>query len=199
MITSVVIGGRVTFMAVEKRIPGNARLTTFTRYLLKMRGSPRKTPLPTQPVIDVFVSWVGAFLGIATVAFLSLIYKMPLIVPSLGASAVLIYGAPDVPFAQPRNVFLGHVISATVGVVVYTLIGLTWWSAALATSLAIVMMLLTKTIHPPAGATALIAVLTKASPVYILAPVAAGALVLIIIGLIINNVSPNRSYPKYWL
>jgi CBS-domain-containing membrane protein len=133
------------------------------------------------------------------VAFLSFIYKMPFIVPSLGASAVLIYGAPDVPFAQPRNVFLGHVISATVGVVVYTLIGLTWWSAALATSLAIVMMLLTKTIHPPAGATALIAVLTKASPVYILAPVAAGALVLVIIGLIINNLSPNRSYPKYWL
>jgi CBS-domain-containing membrane protein len=77
--------------------------------------------------------------------------------------------------------------------------GYSWWSAALATALAIVLMLVTKSTHPPGGATALVAVLTKASWLYIFTPVAAGALILILVGLLINNLSPNRCYPKYWI
>ncbi len=164
-----------------------------------MRGRPRQVPLPSLPAIDLVISCLGAFFGIVTVAYLSFVYRLPLFVPSFGASAVIIYGTPDLPFAQPRNVIFGHMFSAAIGVVVYLIFGLSWWSAALAVSLAIGLMLLTKTTHPPAGATALIAVLTKASPYYIFTPVAMGAVMLIVIGLITNNLSPNRNYPKYWI
>lgn len=168
-------------------------------YFQKMKGVPRDKPLPGLHPFDVFVSWMGAFLGIAAVAFLTIAYDVPLMVASFGASAVLIYGLPEVPLAQPRNVIFGHILSATTGVIVYAIFGLTWWSAALGCSLAIALMLLTKTAHPPAGATALVAVWTQQSAMYIFAPVAVGAVILVVIGLFTNNISPRRSYPKYWI
>ncbi|HBT20848.1 MAG TPA: HPP family protein [Peptococcaceae bacterium] len=171
---------------------------SWREYFAKIKSKPREHPLPGINGFDLFISWLGAFLGISTVAYLTLTYDVPLMVASFGASAVLIYGVPDVPLAQPRNVFFGHVISATIGVIIYYLFGLTWWSTALGCSLSIAAMLVTKTTHPPAGATGMVAVWTQQSPQFIITPVAVGALILIFIGLITNNLSPRRSYPKYW-
>jgi len=172
---------------------------SWREYFAKIKSKPREHPLPGIHSFDLFISWLGAFLGISTVAYLTLTYDVPLMVASFGASAVLIYGVPDVPLAQPRNVFFGHVISATIGVIIYSLFGLTWWSTALGCSLSIAAMLVTKTTHPPAGATGMVAVWTQQSPQFIFTPVAVGALILIFIGLITNNLSPRRSYPKYWI
>lgn len=168
-------------------------------YFEKMKGKRRDKPLPGLHPFDVFISWLGAFLGISSVAFLTITYGVPLMVASFGASAVLVYGLPEAPLSQPRNVILGHTLSATTGVIVYAIFGLTWWSTALAVSLAIVVMLLTKTTHPPAGATALVAVWNQMGWLYIFAPVAIGAIILVTIGIITNNISPRRSYPKYWI
>lgn len=168
-------------------------------YLIKMKGQKRTAPRGRHHHLDILLAWLGAFLGIGTVSALSMIYHMPLLVASFGASAVLLYGVPDSPLAQPRNVFFGHSISATVGVIAYAFMGLTWWSAGIATATAIALMLLTHTAHPPGGATALVAVLSKASPTYIVTPVAFGATILIIIALLTNNLSPRRSYPIHWL
>ncbi|MDQ0287104.1 CBS-domain-containing membrane protein [Desulfofundulus luciae] len=168
-------------------------------YLRKMLGSRRTAPLSAPSWKELLVSWFGTFSGIGVVAVLTLVYNMPMIVPSFGASALLIYGLPDAPLAQPRNVIGGHIISAICGVTVYALFGLTWWSAALAASLAVLLMLITRTAHPPGGATALGAVLAKASPMYILTPVALGAAILVLVGLITNNLLPERKYPRYWL
>lgn len=175
-------------------------LFTYLRtYVGKMRGSKRQTPLVGPPPLDVLISLIGSFLGIMVLSVFSLVYGKPLIVASFGASAVLVYGVPDAPLSQPRNVIGGHVVSAVVGVLTYTLCGLTWWSAALGTALALVAMMLTKTTHPPGGATALFAVLSRATPVYVLTPALIGALVLVLIGVLTNNLSPNRNYPRYWL
>lgn len=168
-------------------------------YFEKMKGRRRDKPLPDMHPFDVFVSWLGAFLGISTVAILTVVYGLPMLVASFGASAVLVYGAPDAPFSQPRNVVLGHTFSATVGVTMHTLFGLTWWAMALAVSLAIVVMILTKTTHPPAGATALVGCWSQMTWSYIFAPVFVGAIILVIVGIFTNNISPRRSYPKYWI
>ncbi|WP_227765381.1 HPP family protein [Zhaonella formicivorans] len=93
----------------------------------------------------------------------------------------------------------GHIISAVTGVITYTLFGLSWWSAVLGCAFSIVAMLLTKTTHPPGGATGLIAVWTQQSLSFIVAPVAIGAVILVIVGIITNNLSPRRNYPKYWI
>jgi len=166
-------------------------------YISKMKGSKRTTPLVSPPPLDVILTWLGAFLGITAIALFAHQYTLP-VVASFGASAVLIYGVPDAPLSQPRNVIFGHTLSAAAGVVTVMMFGLTWWSPGVGTALALVVMLLTKTTHPPGGATALFAVLSKAEPSYILTPIMAGAVILVIIGLVVNNLSPNRQYPRYW-
>ena len=171
----------------------------FRQYLAKMKGTKRTSPLPRPHHREVFISWLGAFVGIGLVAWLSLVYKMPLLVASFGASAVLIYGVPETPLAQPRNVIGGHFLSAVTAVLLSALFGATWWSIALGVSLAIALMLITHTAHPPGGATALVGILTKAHPSFILAPVTLGAVLLVMVGLLSNNLSPGRHYPKHWL
>lgn len=167
------------------------------RYISKIKGQKRTTPLVSPPPLDVILTWLGAFLGITAIALFAHQYTVP-VVASFGASAVLIYGVPDAPLSQPRNVIFGHVLSAVTGVTIFMLFGLTWWSPGLGTALALVVMLLTKTTHPPGGATALFAVLSKAQPSYIWNPILTGAVTLVIVGLIVNNMSPNRQYPRYW-
>jgi len=167
------------------------------RYLSKMKGYKRTTPLVPPPPLDVILTCLGAFIGIIAITLFAHQYALP-VVASFGASAVLIYGVPDAPLSQPRNVIFGHTLSAVAGVATFMIFGLTWWSPALGTALALVVMVLTKTTHPPGGATALFAVLSKAHPSYILSPIMAGTVILVIIGLLVNNLSPNRHYPRYW-
>ncbi|KOS07383.1 HPP family protein [Flavobacterium akiainvivens] len=160
-------------------------------------------------------TFIGAFLGIGLIGFISS-YYLPVsdyifVIGSFGASSVLIYGAINSPLAQPRNLIGGHVISALVGVTVYKFIPAELWlTSALSVALAIIAMQMTKTLHPPGGATALIA--TVGSPkihalgyFYVLSPVLSGVLILFLVALVCNNATSHRSYPKnkqwykFWL
>jgi CBS-domain-containing membrane protein len=175
-------------------------------YLSKMKGGGMSPP--GVGLTEIFWSWIGSFLGVAACGFLSIAYFEPmdllLIIGSFGASAVLVYAAIKSPLAQPRNLMGGHIISALIGVACYKLFGGTiWMAAALGVSLAIVAMLLTKTLHPPGGATALIAVIGSKNVhdlgfLYAVFPAGAGALILLIIALIVNNLAKERRYPEYW-
>ncbi len=167
------------------------------RYITKMKGFKRTTPLVAPVPLDIILSVLGTLLGITIIVLLWNKFDI-LIVASFGASAVLIFGTPDAPMAQPRNVIFGHTLSAAAAVTTVMIFGLTWWSPALGTALALLIMLLTKTTHPPGGATALFAVLSQAQPSYILTPIMAGAVILVVTGMLVNNLSPNRHYPRYW-
>ena len=157
---------------------------------------------------EVIWSWIGAFLGIALVgAFQSMIVDsigQSLLIGSFGATAVLVYGAIRSPLAQPRNVLGGHVLSALVGVLSYQIAGdIIWLAAAIAVATAIALMHVTKTLHPPGGATTLIAVIGGDSIhhlgyYYALIPVGLGALLLLAVALLVNNLQPRRRYPEFW-
>ncbi len=180
---------------------------TIAEYVSKMKGG-AKSP-PAGPIHDLVWSWVGALIGIGLCAYLSSRYFEPrdlsLLIGSFGASAVLVYAAIKSPLAQPRNLVGGHVLSGLAGVACYQFFGETiWLAAALAVSLAIVVMLVTKTLHPPGGATALIAVIGGAKVhslgyLYAFIPAGAGAFILLIVALIVNNLAEHRKYPEYWL
>lgn len=129
---------------------------------------------------------------------------------SFGATAVLVYGAPNVPFSQPRNVIGGHLISCFVGVACYEVLDRQWlqspWlSVPVGASLALMSMQLTGTVHPPAGGTVLIAVLGSEQirdlGFALLVPTLIGALLLVGVALL-NNMVPSRKakapYPKRW-
>ncbi|SFG58808.1 HPP family protein [Desulfotomaculum arcticum] len=166
-------------------------------YICKMKGG-KCANLPKMSIAGLIITALGSFLGIGLVAILSDLYQLPLLLPSFGASAVLLYAACHVPMAQPRNVIGGHLISALMGVVVYQLFGGTWWAIALGVTMAIVAMTVTYTLHPPGGATAFVAVYTGQSFSYIFSPVGLGAICLILIALVVNNLSSERKYPDYW-
>jgi CBS-domain-containing membrane protein len=178
---------------------------TLNNYLNKMCGggeSPTRVGLK-----EIGWSMLGSFMGIGSCCYLSALYfeprDMTLIIASFGASAVLIYSAVRSPLAQPRNLIGGHILSAIIGVACYQLLGGSWYSAALAVSCAIAVMLLTGTLHPPGGATALLAVtgsaqIHKLGFLYVLAPVGLGAFIMLGIALAINNLSMSRKYPEYW-
>lgn len=123
------------------------------------------------------------------------------LIGSFGASSVLVYGAIQSPMAQPRNLIGGHVISAICGVTVaYLIDDIIWLAAPLAVAASVILMQFTKTLHPPGGATALIAIIgsdniKELGFLYILSPVLSGVLILFIVALIFNNITTGRQYP----
>lgn len=175
-------------------------------YLAKMRGNGSSPPCACYS--DIAWSWVGAFLGILLVSALHAAVLdgtgRVLLIGSAGASAVLVYGAIESPLAQPRNLVGGHVLSALVGVLCARLLPEAGWLAApLAVASAIALMHLTGTLHPPGGATALIAVIggpqiRALGFGYVLVPAGASAVLLLVVALLVNNVPRGRSYPRFW-
>ncbi len=180
---------------------------TLRKYLGKMRGSTRGSP-PRVSNSEVLWSWVGAFLGIMTVAWVQGMFftgsDLTLMIGSFGASAVLAYGAVRSPLAQPRNLVGGHVISALIGVTAWQLFHQhPDFAAAVAVATAIAAMHLTRTLHPPGGATALIAVIGSdkihgLGYLYVVIPATVGPLLLLAIALLVNNIPKSRRYPEIW-
>ncbi|GEP50605.1 membrane protein [Flavobacterium noncentrifugens] len=154
-----------------------------------------------------FWAFLGSFIGIGIIAYLQS-RQLPnsdvvFLIGSFGASSVLVYGVIQSPLAQPRNLIGGHLVSAIIGVTVLKIFpDVLWITAPMSVSLSIVMMQITKTLHPPGGATALIAV-TGSSAIknmgywYVISPVLSGALILLIVALIFNNMTSNRHYPSH--
>ena len=178
-------------------------------YFERMRGG--ETCPPRKPLSKIGWSWLGAFAGIYAISLLNeLLYFNQsvrlFLIGSFGASAVLIYGAPMAEFSQPRNLVYGHLVSAAVGVTMFQLVPYSVaLAAALAVSIAIVAMHLTRSLHPPGGATALIAVIGGSEIHglgywYLLSPVLPGVVIMLVVAVLVNNLSsnPKRHYPKYW-
>ena len=176
-------------------------------YFTKMKGV-TKSP-PKVSLTEIVWSWIGAFLGMAPVTYLN--YNLLegtdliMVIGSFGASAVLIYGAIKSPLAQPRNLIGGHIISAIIGVTCYKMLyPHMWLAASLAVATAIALMHASKTLHPPGGATALIAVIGsqkihKLGYFYAIVPVGTGAFMMLAVALLVNNISKNRQYPEFWI
>ncbi len=179
---------------MKNKIRRNIRIARYVVY--------RETIIDKKDIIWTFL---GAFIGIGLIGFINSHYftlnDNLFLIGSFGATAVLIYGATNSPLAQPRNLVGGHLISAFIGVAIHKLIpGEVWLSSALAVALSIVVMQITKTLHPPGGATALIANIGSEKIqalgfIYVLSPVLTGVLILLIVALIFNNIPKNRFYP----
>jgi len=176
-------------------------------YFKKMRGV-TKSP-PRVSLFEMVWSWIGAFAGIAAVAYINYHFlsetDLVMVIGSFGASAVLIYGAIRSPLAQPRNFLGGHILSALIGVTAYKCLAWELWLAsAVAVDTAIFVMHATKTLHPPGGATALIAVIGSQKIhdlgyLYAIVPAGLGAVAMLIIALLINNIPKQRRYPEFWI
>lgn len=166
-------------------------------FFQKFKGDGMRLP-PKPTYSSVGLAWLGGTLAIAVIATLTNLLSVPLVLGSFGASCVLIFGYPDAPFSQPRNIIAGHVLSSLVGLVFLSAFGPVWWSVALAVGTAIAVMMLTRTVHPPAGSNPVIVFLAQPTWSFLLYPTFVGALVLVAIALVYNNAIRKNKYPKYW-
>ena len=155
---------------------------------------------------EKLLSGLGAFLSIASVYFVTLLLTDPVtvvtIIPSMGATAVLLFAAPHVPFSQPWNVFGGHIISAIIGVTCAILVPNVILAGSLAVGVSVTAMYYSRCIHPPGGATALAAVigstrLHQLGYLYVIEPVLVNTLTILLIAVLFNGLFGWRRYPAY--
>ena len=145
-------------------------------------------------IINAILSALGAFFFISFLAFLENSFEGTIwLIPPFGASMVLVMAVHESPLAKPTNILLGHILSALSGVIILYLIGDHFLALGLAVGLAIFVMIITKTIHPPAGANPIIVILTGQGISFVLFPVAVGAFMLVIFAILYNKLL-KRNY-----
>ena len=152
----------------------------------------------TKPLLQkaLIAGFFSAFtIGVLTV----LTYKSTLgyfIAGSFGSSMVLLFGFPESPFAQPKNVFFGHLVTALVGVVFVTLVPLPMFiNIALAVGVGIFLMILFNIVHPPAGGNPIMVIIGSVSYDYLLSPIIFGCIIIITLAILINKFLLKKNYP----
>lgn len=148
----------------------------------------------------VLASWLGGLVAIGILGLISLWSGYGLVVAPFGASSVLLFGHPESPLAQPRNLVLGNTLAALIAVLCVAVLGHTPWSMGMAVGLAIAAGQRLRCLHPPAGAVALLGVLLQARLLFVLTPVLSGSVLLVLIAFLFHRlVSATGAYPHHWL
>jgi CBS-domain-containing membrane protein len=166
------------------------------------RGSAPHTLLPgawrqiaARPWRESVVAGVGGFIAIYVLAASSAGLGASLLIAPFGASCVLVFALPQSPLAQPRNVIGGHLISAVAGLCVFCLLGPTPLSFTLGVGLAISAMMLTGTLHPPAGADPIVVIFAAASWRFLFAPMLVGTICIFLLGVGFHRWVTHKPYP----
>ena len=146
-------------------------------------------------------SFLAGLFSIITIGILTfLTYKTEygiFLLASFGSSMVLLYGYPESPFAQPKNVFFGHLVTAVVGLIVLHFIPLPLYVIIpLAVGFGVGLMILLNVTHPPAGGNPIIVIIGSVSFDYLISPVLTGSIIIIIFAIIINRFILKKSYPS---
>ena len=144
--------------------------------------------------------FAGLFSIITMSVLTFLTYKTDLgifLLASFGSSMVLLYGYPESPFAQPKNIFFGHLLTSLVGIFVLYFIPLPLYlTIPFAVGLGVGLMIFFNVTHPPAGGNPIIVIIGSVSLEYIFSPVITGSIIILIFGIIINRFILKKSYPK---
>ena len=146
-------------------------------------------------------SFLACLFSIVTIGILTLLtYKTEygiFLIASFGSSMVLLYGYPESPFAQPKNVFFGHVLTAIVGMIFLYFIPLPLYlTIPLAVGFGVGVMILFNVTHPPAGGNPIIVIMGSVSVDYLLTPVISGSIIILIFAIIINRLILKKNYPS---
>ena len=146
-------------------------------------------------------SFLAGFFSIITIGVLTILtYKTEFgifLIASFGSSMVLLYGYPESPFAQPKNIFFGHLLTAIVGLIFLYFVPLPLFLIIpLAVGFGVSLMILFNVTHPPAGGNPIIVIMGSVSIDYLLNPIIIGTIIILLFGIIINRLILKKNYPK---
>jgi len=146
-------------------------------------------------------SSIAALFSFLTIGALTLLtYKTEFgvfLIASFGSTMVLLYGYPESPFAQPKNIFFGHLLTALVGVIcLYILPFPNYILIPIAVGLGVGFMILFNVTHPPAGGNPVIVVMGGVSLEYLLSPIITGSIIILVFGVVLNKFILRKKYPK---
>ena len=152
----------------------------------------------TKPLLQKAL--IAGFFSTITIAVLTILtYKSPLgyfIAASFGSSMVLLFGFPESPFAQPKNVFFGHLSTALVGVIFVHFVPLPIYiNIAVAVGVGVFVMILLNIVHPPAGGNPIMVIIGSASYDYLINPIIFGCIIILLLAIIINKYILKKNYP----
>ena len=152
-------------------------------------------------MMNIKQSILAGTFSIITIGFLTILtYKTEFgifLIASFGSSMVLLYGYPESPFAQPKNVFFGHLLTSIVGMFFLYLVPLPLYIVLpLGVGFGVGLMILLNVTHPPAGGNPIIVIMGSVSPDYILSPVISGSIIILFFGIIINRFILKKNYPN---
>ena len=150
--------------------------------------------------IDITKSILAGLFSAVTLAFLTLLtYKTEFgifFITSFGSSMVLLFGYPESPFSQPKNVFFGHLLTSIIGIIfLYTVPLPIYLLIPLAVGFSITLMILLNVVHPPAGANPIIVIIGSVSLDYLINPIITGSLIILVFGVILNRLILKKKYP----
>ena len=149
----------------------------------------------------IIQSTLAGIFSIVTIGFLTVLtYKTSygiFLIASFGSTMVLLYGYPESPFAQPKNIILGHFLTALIGIIFLNFVPLPiFLNIPLAVGFGVMFMILFKVTHPPAGGNPIIVIIGSVSFDYLLTPVLIGSMIVVMFGVIINKFLFKKEYPK---
>lgn len=153
---------------------------------------------PSFRTSQIIFATVGAIMAVSGLAYVAMMKEGLLLLGSFGASALLLFALPETPLAQPRSVIGGHLSASLIAVACLLACGPHWWAVGLATGLAVGFMMLTRTVHPPAGSNAIIVFLAKPSLGVLLFSTLAGTALLIASAVLYHRATRRHKYPLYW-
>ncbi|WP_299095653.1 HPP family protein [uncultured Metabacillus sp.] len=168
----------------------------FGTYIKKMRGEAKyKTNLN---YVDLMISAIGCLIAMSLISILAISIGYPMALGPIGASCLLIFGAHNGPFSQPRQIIGGHFLATFASLTIWELFGRSFLTIGITLAIVIILMVITNTIHPPAAASAIVAINSGAGWGFIPCMVAS-SLLLVLISLFYNNLFQSRQYPKHWI
>lgn len=147
---------------------------------------------------QVLIASAGGALAVAALAYASKRWESLMLLGSFGASALLVFALPDGHLSQPRSVIGGHLSASAIALLCLTCFGPQWWAIGLSTGTAIGFMMLTRTLHPPAGANAIIVFLAKPSALFLMSSTLAGSTTLVLLAVMYHRALGRHKYPLYW-
>lgn len=168
----------------------------LSSYLSKMKGNKAQTA--TIQFSDSLISSFGGLITIFIISVMAVGLGYPVVLGPIGATCLLVFGSHKGPFSQPRHVIGGHLIATALSLTIWDLFGTTHLTIGVTLALVLIVMGFLKVIHPPAAASAIVAINTQVGWGF-LGVVIISSVIVVIISVVYNNFFQNREYPQTWL